>query len=723
MSMRSLATRAWGRGNLWLTAIRDAFIVLMPLTFLGLVGLLLQHLPWTPYREAMAVLWGEAWSGHLDKLLQATHGMFGMLLAAVVATLLARRLMRTAFGAPEVPAMVVSISAVINFVLTVSGRPLFADGFGHGGMLHGIAVGVATAELLCLAMQWRRLRLGEALYEADSIYHHAIHITPAVIGIGIGFFALAELLATLPAVSPHLLSPLVSWAQLKQVDATWVLSSLAALINQGAWFLGIHGGKLLDNYGLALFTPIGSPYSSELAWRPLFNHFALMGGAGATLCLVIAILLWVPRGPQNHVAKWSAVPVLFNINESVLYGLPIVWNGIYLLPFVCVPLLFTLTTLAAVESGFVTFLPIDIPWTTPPIFSGWMLTGSWRGVALQCVQIAMGVACYLPFVRKAELARKEREVKAVFHALTEIATETQKLGKFVIRHNQTGNIARNLLADLRRTLKSQDAGLWLAYQPKHNTQGHMVGVEALVRWEHPVYGPISPTVMVALTENGSAIHKLGAWVLEQACACKARWNALGYRNLTMAVNLSPLQLEDQGLTARLEQMLVRHGLKPSEIELEITESAVIPDSQAVERTLRTFEQMGVRLAMDDFGMGYSSLLYLRRFHVHSIKIDGCLTRDVLSNSTNADIIRTIVALGRSQKVEVVAEYVETLDQRVLLAELGCDVFQGYFHSPALPEGQCLVYLTQSKAGGSLGLERCGPNVSRSQDLHANGQLV
>lgn len=665
----------------------------------------------------MAFLWGSDWSGHLDKLIQATHGIFGMLLAAVVATLLARRLMRTSFGAPEVPAMVVSISAVINFMLTVSGRPFFVDGLGHGGMLHGIAVGVATAELLCLAMHWRWLRLGDALQETDSIYHHAIHITPAVIAVGMGFFVLAELLATLPAVSPHLLSPLVSWAQLKQADATWILSSVATLLNQSAWFLGIHGAKLLDTYGLALFAPIGSPYTPALAWRPLFNHFALMGGAGATLCLVIAILLWVPRGPQNHVAKWSAVPALFNINESVLYGLPIVWNAIYLLPFVCVPLLFTLTTLAAVESGFVTFLPIDIPWTTPPLFSGWMLTGSWRGVALQCVQIAMGVAVYLPFVRKAELARKDREIQAVFRALTEIATESQKLGKFVIRHNQTGNIARNLLADLRRTLKSQDAGLWLAYQPKHNTQGHMVGVEALVRWEHPVYGPISPTVMVALTENGSAIHKLGAWVLEQACACKARWNALGYRNLTMAVNLSPLQLEDPGLTGRLEQMLVRHGLQPSEIELEITESAVIPNSQAVERTLRTFEQMGVRLAMDDFGMGYSSLLYLRRFHVHSIKIDGCLTRDVLSNSTNADIIRTIVALGRSQKVEVVAEYVETLEQRLLLAELGCDVFQGYYHSPALPELQCPQYFDQNHGMRDNAAQSAPCATSRSSCTH------
>ncbi|WP_310347037.1 EAL domain-containing protein, partial [Rhodoferax saidenbachensis] len=346
--------------------------------------------------------------------------------------------------------------------------------------------------------------------------------------------------------------------------------------------------------------------------------------------------------------------------------LPIVLNGIYVVPFLCIPLLFTLMTVAATELGLISFLAVDIPWTTPPIVSGWLLTGGWRGAALQCVEIALGIALYLPFVRKAELVRKERDAKAVAHALQHIAEESQKSGKFVIGHDQTGFVARSLLADLRKELKRNDGELWLAYQPKHDTLGRLVGVEALVRWNHAAYGPISPVVMVALTENGGSIHKLGGWVLEQACACKARWNAMGYRELTMAVNLSPLQLEDSALTRKLEDLLHRHGLNPSEIELEITESAVIPDSQAAELTLQKFAEIGVRLAMDDFGMGYSSLLYLRRFHVHSIKIDGSLTRDVLSNCTNADIIRTIVALGRSQKVEVIAEYVETLEQRMML---------------------------------------------------------
>jgi len=697
MNMKSLGANLSERGNLWLTVIRDAFIVLMPLTFLGLVGLLLQHLPWGVYRDAMAFLWGGDWSHHLDRVTKASHGIFGMVLASVIATLLARRLMRPSFDEPEVPSMIVAISALINFMMMVSARPLFVDGLGHGGMLPGILVGIMTAELLRFAVQWRWLRGSDGLYDADSIYHHAVRLTPAVIVMGFAFFLFVELLATLPTVPSYVLSPLVSWAQLQRVDATWVLSSLATLLNQTAWFFGIHGAQILDTYGTEIFAPFDSPYTSTLAFRPLFNHFALMGGAGATACLVIAILLKVRQGPQYKIAKWSVLPALFNINESVLYGLPLVLNGIYLVPFLCIPLLFTLMTLAATEMGLVSFLTIDIPWTTPPILSGWLLTGSWRGAALQCVEMAMGVAIYLPFVRKAEATRKEWDAEAVPFALTHIAQESEKAGRFVIGHDQTGFVARNLLADLRNEWKKTDGGLWLAYQPKHDRLGSLVGVEALVRWNHEVYGPISPIVMVALTENGSYIHQLGAWVLAQACACKARWNAMGYQELTMAVNLSPLQLEDHTLFGKLEDLLRHHGLAPSEIELEITESAVIPDSPAAKWTLRKLSELGVRLVMDDFGMGYSSLLYLRRFQVHSIKIDGSLTRDVLSNSINAEIIRSIVALGRSQKLVVVAEYVETLEQRLLLADLGCDIFQGHFHSPALPEQQCLAYFSQHQS--------------------------
>lgn len=698
MTIASLGRLALRRINLWLLVIREAFTVLMPLTFFGLIALLLQYFPWSTYRDAMALVLGGAWPDLLEQLIRSTHGIFGLVLASVVSTLLMQRLSLSGTGDPDVSALVTGISALINFMLALPESASLADGFGHGGMLRGILVGLGTTEMLWCMTRRSGARVRDVPYGTDPVFHYAIQLTPAVIASGCIFFLIQRCSAVLPSASPDALSSVVVWAQLQQADATWLLSFLATLMNQVAWFFGVHGAKILDTYGATLFAPIGSPYDHALAWRPLFNHFVLMGGAGATLCLVIAIFLEVREGASRRIAKWSMVPAFFNINEAILYGLPIVLNVTYLVPFLCVPLLFVGLSVAAAETGLVHFLAIDIPWTTPPLWSGWLLTESWRGVALQVLEIGLGVAFYIPFVRKSEQARQRAQVEAVGAAITQIAGDCHKYGNFVIRQDAQGRIAKSLLGDLETALGRNDGALRLAYQPKHDKAGAIVGVEALVRWEHPLHGPISPTVLVALSENGRGIHQLGAWVLEQACACKARWSKAGYQGLTMAVNLSPLQLEDYQLTERLEKLLRQHGLQPSEIELEITESAAIPDSQAVERTLRRFVEIGVRLAMDDFGMGYSSLLYLRRFHVHTIKIDGSLTRDVLTSSTNADIIRTIVSLGQSQKVNVVAEYVETKAQRAVLAELGCDIFQGYFHSPALPESQCMAYFMRNMDG-------------------------
>ena len=197
---------------------------------------------------------------------------------------------------------------------------------------------------------------------------------------------------------------------------------------------------------------------------------------------------------------------------------------------------------------------------------------------------------------------------------------------------------------------------------------------------------------VALAEEGGLIGPLGAWILEQACACKAQWNTLGLSCVTMAINVSPLQLEDPDLPIVLARCLRQYRLSPAEIELEITENQAIAAHPVVDRNLAQIVAMGMTLAMDDFGMGYSSLLHMRRFSVHAIKIDGSLTRDVLSNSTSRDIIRTIAALGCSRHLEVVAEFVETEDQRDTLATLGCNVFQGYFYSQPLPADTCAEYL-------------------------------
>jgi lactose/cellobiose-specific phosphotransferase system IIC component len=676
------------RVQLWMIAIRDSFITLLPITFFGVFALLVKDLPLPVYQSMMTEYWGGDWQKYLQLIVEVTHGLFGVTLCALLAVHVASHLKRP--GSEELPHLTVAIFGLTNFmILAVARGPLSTYSLGHDSILIAIAVGIFSAEALRWAAETWWLNPVRMPYDTDPTFYHAIRLTPPFIAIGLTVAAAAFGLALLPASEADPWQDLIEMAQ-SHGGGAWWLSSIAVLINQMVWFLGAHGGHVLDTYASSLFSPPGTPYGGTLAWRPMFDAFALLGGSGATFGLIVAIAIAVKAGPNRKLAQLSILPGIFNINETILYGLPVVLNPLYLLPFVAVPLLLSLLTLASVNLGFMEFQAVTIPWTTPPIISGWMLTGSWRGAAFQVVEICLSTALYLPFVRRVEAKRLHDQMRVLAETTETILSERRARVPVVKRHDQIGLMARGLLGDLRIDLARN--ALKLAYQPKHALDGRIVGVEALLRWTHHRYGELSPAMAITLAEDSGDIHWLGRWALEQACACKARWNMQGFKQLRMAVNVSPLQLTDREFVPRLASMLVLHDLSPDEIELELIESLHIPNTIVVDAALRRLSELGVRLAVDDFGMGYSSLLHLRRFHVHSIKIDGSLTSDVLSNRATANIIRTIASLGRAQDMDVVAEYVETQAQRDVLIKLGCDCFQGNLYSAGLGEAECLEYL-------------------------------
>ena len=675
------------RVHLWMIAIRDSFITLLPVTFFGVIAILVRDFPLPAYQSMMTGYWGAAWQEHLQLIIDATHGLFGVTLCVLLSIYVAHGLRRP--GSEDLPTLMLGISGLTNFMILAFARgPLTSHSLGHDSILIAIGVGIFSAEALRWAAETRWLNPLRMPYDTDPIFYHAFRLTMPFIVIGLAVAAAAFGFGLLPAIEPSPWHYLIEMAQ-SHGGGAWWLSSIAVLINQIVWFIGSHGGHFLDAYATSLFSPWGTAYDSTLASRPMFNTFVLLGGSGATIGLLLAIAIAAREGPSRKVAQLSILPGIFNINETILYGLPVVLNPIFLLPFIAVPLLLNLLSLAVVNLGFMEILPVIIPWTTPPIISGWMLTGTWHGAVFQVVEICLSTALYLPFVRKVEAGRVSEQFRKLAETTDAILAEGRARVLVVRRQDQIGLMARGLLSDLRADLASQK--LKLAYQPKHALDGRVIGVEALLRWPHRRYGDLSPAMAISLAEDSGDIHALGRWVLEQACACKARWNEQGFDQISMAINVSPMQLTDHEFVPCLAGILKKHGLRPDEIELEITESLHIPTTLVVDAALRDLSELGIRLALDDFGMGYSSLLHLRRFRVHAIKIDGSLTRDVLSNTASADIIRTIAELGRAQDIDVIAEFVETQAQRDLLGEFGCDCFQGDFHSPALDEAECPDY--------------------------------
>ena len=231
---------------------------------------------------------------------------------------------------------------------------------------------------------------------------------------------------------------------------------------------------------------------------------------------------------------------------------------------------------------------------------------------------------------------------------------------------------RTLENDLRRSINRHE--LRLVYQPQCQMQsGEIVGFEALVRWEHPTKGPIAPGVFIPLAEEAGLIGQIDRWVLEQACEEAASWK----HPLNIAVNVSAVQLENDDMPQLVLNTLVRTGLTPQRLELEITETALMRDMRRALNNLRRIKELGVRIAMDDFGTGYSSLANLRAFPFDKIKIDQSFVASVDSNQQSAAIVRAVVGLGAALGLPVIAEGVERVQELDFLRRENCAEAQGY----------------------------------------------
>ena len=291
------------------------------------------------------------------------------------------------------------------------------------------------------------------------------------------------------------------------------------------------------------------------------------------------------------------------------------------------------------------------------------------------ISASIGVAVY-----PADAASPTDLIKNADMALYRAKAEGRGLTRFYeAAMDEALRQRRQLESDLRLALGNDE--LKVHYQPLADLEsGAILGFEALLRWDHPTLGAISPEMFVRLAEESGLIIKLGEWVLREACGEAARWNP----PLKLSVNLSPLQFLHDDLVGSVERVLAETGLEASRLDLEVTEGLLIKDGAGALATLERLKTLGVRISMDDFGTGYSSLSYFRMFPFDKVKIDRSFIADMIGNPQARAIIRSVIGLGRGLGVPVLAEGVETDEQLAALRAEGCDQVQGYLISRPNP---------------------------------------
>ncbi len=248
--------------------------------------------------------------------------------------------------------------------------------------------------------------------------------------------------------------------------------------------------------------------------------------------------------------------------------------------------------------------------------------------------------------------------------------------------NQRSMERLNLEIDLRRALKKNEFTIY--YQPLVNLRtGRILGMESLVRWVHPQKGMISPSDFIPLAEETGLIVPIGNWVLQEACRQNKAWHQMGFDSLCVSVNISASQFQQPGFVQFVKQTLEETGLEPGMLCLEITENVAMKNVAYIVDTMNKLKELGVRISIDDFGTGYSSLSYLKRFKVHTLKIDQSFIQDLTHDEDNAAIVSALIMMSQRLKIKSLAEGVETKEQLDFLRQHGCDEIQGYIFSKPL----------------------------------------
>lgn len=470
------------------------------------------------------------------------------------------------------------------------------------------------------------------------------------------------------------------------------------------WFFGIHGTNALDMVAKQLFEPgiqinqqliqLGQ-LPTELFSKTFLDTFAFIGGCGAALCLILAIFIAAKKSNNKKLAKVASISVFFNINELVVFGFPVIFNPRMLIPFILTPIILTIISTIFMITGLVPYVTQSVEWTVPIFLSGYQATGSIAGALLQLLNVAIGTAIYIPFVRRSE-EKQSKEFEASVHAMEidmQKGEENDNIPSFLADDYPYYFPAKTLTMDLRNAMHLHQLELY--YQVQMSADEQIYGVEALLRWKHPVCGFISPSLLISLANQGGFLDELGLYIIERACHDAVQINELGIK-MNLSINISPKQLENELFVDKALKIINKYPNHNLEIVFEVTERALLNTSGVIIKRILELRKNGIKLSMDDFGMGHSSMTYLQENIFDEVKLDGSLVKHLLENERTREIIVTITQMAERLNFSVVAEYVETKKHIDVLKEVGCTIYQGYYYAKAQPLDQFLQYCKERR---------------------------
>ena len=671
-------------------AVKNGLVNLIPVLTIGAFALILKTFPVDAYQNGIATFANGFFLDFLDMIYSATFGML-----SVYMTFSISRSYMKIIGDPDVVNGGAVVASLLSFfILTGTNLSTFStDSTGPKSMFLAILTGLgASALYLAFCRLFKKSHTKLLSPGADRDFNRML-ASFFPIALVAAIFALVNVIVT-RLFDVDSFRNLIAQAMndlFSHIGSGFFKGFFFVLLSSVLWFFGIHGSDTLEGAMQANFAPglaanqaaiAAGNAPTEILTKEFFDCFVLMGGCGAAICLLISIVFFSKNKARRGLGFAAAFPMIFNINELMVFGLPIILNPVMLIPFLSVPLVCYTITYIAISSGIVPMITNEVAWTTPIVLGGYTATGSAAGAILQVVNVIAGVLIYLPFVkildRKSEIIMKQNFESFVEH-FKENEEELTNV-RLTDQPNDFGDFAKGLCAELSQGLKRKTV---LDYQPQYWYDGSCFGVEALLRWKHPVHGIIYPPLVIKLADEGGFLDELEELVMLQALEDRDKIIDKYGKDIHISVNVTGKTVITPRYIAFCHR-LKSEGKLDGSICLEVTEHDTLALDEVTRFALTSLKNIGLMLAIDDFSMGQTSVNYLKENLFDIIKLDGSLVRGITSNNNCREITSSITSLAHTLDMIVVAEYVEEEEQKEVLHEIGCNCYQGFLYSKAIP---------------------------------------
>lgn len=675
-----------------LLCIRSSLIMLIPVLVIGSMALMLKSFPIDAYQDFIGTFCNGVIANFFSLIYSATFGILSIYVSISISISYTQQIGKD--NRHTLGPMIASLVAFFIFSGTFDNGALQTESLG--------AVGMFTAVIGSLFASWlydflsKKMKRSMRLFTEgdDEVFRNTL-------------FALSPtaIVAVVAAVINSLSILIFDGNNIHMAFSSGIESIFEGLgrnlgsvllfefVAQFLWFFGIHGNNVLEPVCQDLFTPAmdinqqlveQGMAATEIHSKTFLDVFINVGGSGSVMCLLIAIMVFSHRRSNRKLGMMTAIPGFFNISEIITFGLPIVFNPIFIIPYLLVPMVLGITSTLAVEIGLVPVAINHVEWTTPILWSGYLATDSIAGSILQIVNLVIGTLIYAPFVKifdKEMIKDANRKMDQLVDLLKK-SEETREVVRVLSLRDMGGMVARHLAEDLQTQLIDRRPNMY--YQPQYNSKGECIGAEALLRWRHSIYDMIYPPLVIQVAEESGKLIALEKNIFVTIMESMPELIEILGEETKISVNVTGTTIQSEEFEQFLVQLSKDYPRYSNRIVIEITEQAALSIKEELIDRLTRIAKRGYGFAIDDFSMGSTSIKYLQTNVFNLIKLDGSMTRVILKNRRSKDIIASITKLSSDLGIDVLAEYVETEEQRAALEEVGCYLYQGYLYSPAVP---------------------------------------